>query len=439
MKLRRVFWGLLILFGVLVLAWAALVAREFAAGTLPSGSDKLVVTPALLERGEYLARIGNCAGCHTTRGGPAYAGGRAVDTPFGAVYAGNLTPDRATGIGDWSSADFYRALHDGRSRDGRLLYPAFPYPNFTQVSREDSDAIYAYLRDRVPPVHQVNTAHALTFPYDSPIALATWRLLYFKPAVQKTDERQSADTAWHRGAYLVQGLAHCGACHSTRNALGAPLAGHAYDGAMMPLNDWYAPSLTARDEASVADWPLEDVARWLQTGTSLRGTAFGPMAEIVFQSTQYLSDDDARAMATYLKALPVTRGVAFKPSPKTVSSGRAAAADRGSELYKEHCASCHGDAGEGKAGAWPALVGNRTVLMGNTANLFRVVLSGGFAPATASNPQPYGMPPFYHLLKDDDLIALLNHVRSSWGNAAPALTTLDLLHYRDGLRTAATH
>jgi mono/diheme cytochrome c family protein len=349
------------------------------------------------------------------------------------VYAGNLTPDRATGIGDWSSDAFYRALHEGRSHDGRMLYPAFPYPNFTQVTREDSDAIYAYLMNRVAPVHRVNTAHALTFPYDSSLALAMWRLLYFKPASLQVDTSQSA--AWQRGAYLVQGLAHCGACHSTRNALGAPLAGHAYDGAMMPLNDWYAPSLTARDEASVADWPLQDIARWLQSGTSPQGAAFGPMAEIVFQSTQYLSNDDALAMATYLKALPVTRGVAFKPSPQTVSSGRTAAADRGSALYREHCASCHGKDGEGKAGAYPALAGNRTVLMANTTNLYRVVLSGGFAPATAGNPQPHGMPPFYHLLGDDDLTALLNYVRSAWGNNAPAITTLDLIHYRDALRS----
>lgn len=433
MKLRRVFWGALIVFGLLVVVWAALVAREFATSALPANTDKFAVTATQIERGEYLARIGNCAGCHTARGGEAYAGGHAVDTPFGAVYAGNLTPDRATGIGDWSSDAFYRALHEGRSRDGRMLYPAFPYPNFTQVTREDSDAIYAYLMNRVAPVHRVNTAHALTFPYDSSLALAMWRLLYFKPASLQVDTSQSA--AWQRGAYLVQGLAHCGACHSTRNALGAPLAGHAYDGAMMPLNDWYAPSLTARDEASVADWPLQDIARWLQSGTSPQGAAFGPMAEIVFQSTQYLSNDDALAMATYLKALPVTRGVAFKPSPQTVSSGHTAAADRGSALYKEHCASCHGKDGEGKAGAYPALAGNRTVLMANTTNLYRVVLSGGFAPATAGNPQPHGMPPFYHLLGDDDLTALLNYVRSAWGNNAPAITTLDLIHYRDALRS----
>ncbi|MBL8310241.1 MAG: cytochrome c [Burkholderiales bacterium] len=436
MRLRRVLWGGLIAFGLVFVAWAALVVREFAAGALPAPVAKFSASAAQVERGEYLARIGNCAGCHTARGGEPYAGGRAVDTPFGAVYAGNLTPDRATGIGDWSSEDFYRALHEGRSRDGRMLYPAFPYPNFTQVTRDDSDAIYAYLRERVKPARRVNTAHSLSFPYDSALALATWRLLYFKPADATAATAPSQTAAWQRGAYLVQGLAHCGACHSTRNALGAPLAGHAYDGAMMPQNDWYAPSLTARDEASVADWPLDDIARWLQTGTSPQGAAFGPMAEIVFQSTQYLRDEDARAMAAYLKALPVTRGVAFKPSPQTVSSGRATAADRGRVLYEEHCANCHGKAGEGKASAWPALVGNRTVLMANTSNLFRVVLSGGFAPATAGNPQPHGMPPFYHLLGDDDLVALLNYVRGAWGNNAPAITTLDLIHYRDALRVA---
>lgn len=397
-------------------------------------SAPVAATPAQIERGEYLARIGNCAGCHTARGGAPYAGGHPVDTPFGAVIAGNLTPDPATGIGEWSADAFYRALHEGRSRDGRPLYPAFPYPNFTRLTREDSDAIFAYLRQRVPPVHRVNTAHALAFPYDSVLALAAWRRLYFKPASPATDTTRSAD--WQRGAYLVQGLAHCGACHSTRNALGAPLAGHAYDGTMMPRNDWYAPSLTARDEASVADWPLEEIAQWLQQGRSAHGSALGPMAEVVFQSTQYLNDDDARAMATYLKALPVTRGATFQPSAPAVSSARPVAAGLGAERYGELCADCHGKQGEGKAGAYPALLGNRTVLMGNSANLFRVVLSGGFAPATAGNPQPWGMPPFYHRLNDDELVAVLNHVRSAWGNAAPALTTLDLIRHRNGVLSA---
>jgi mono/diheme cytochrome c family protein len=180
---------------------------------------------------------------------------------------------------------------------------------------------------------------------------------------------------------------------------------------------------------------VEEIAHWLQTGVSVRGTAFGPMAEVIFQSTQHLARDDALAMAVYLKSLPVTRGVAITPALAPEASGKMIAAGRGRELYLGHCAACHGKQGEGKPGAYPTLVGNRTLLMTNTANLFGVLLSGGFAPATAGNPRPHGMPPFYHLLTDDDMAALLSYVRSAWGNSAPTITTLDLIHYRDRLRS----
>ena len=209
-------------------------------------------TPEQVTRGEYLARIGNCAGCHTARGGEPYAGGRAVDTPFGAGYASNLTPDTTSGIGTWSADAFYRAIHEGRSQDGHLLYPAFPYPNLSLTTREDTDAIFAFLINRIGSVNRANSEHALAFPYNNAYALTAWRLVYFKPAAQQADASQSAQ--WNRGAYLVQGLAHRGACHSTRNVLGAPVAGHTYDGAMMPGNDWYAPSLTDKREATRQGW-----------------------------------------------------------------------------------------------------------------------------------------------------------------------------------------
>lgn len=379
-----------------------------------------------IERGEYLARVGNCAGCHTARGGAAYAGGRAVDTPFGSIYASNLTPDKDTGIGAWSAGAFYRALHEGRSIDGRMLYPAFPYPNMTLMTHEDSDAIYAYLMNRVKPVAATNIANTLSFPFNNQLALAAWRLLYFKPGEYQPELAQSPQ--WNRGAYLLQGLAHCGACHSTRNALGAPVAGHAYDGAMMPLNDWYAPSLTAKNEASVADWSLADIARWLKDGASAKGSALGPMAEVIYQSTQYANDADLLAMGAYLKSLPVTG-----TTPRAVS---VAGDSAGREIYREHCRACHGENGEGKADAFPPLAGNRTTTMANHANLVRVILSGGFAPATAGNPRPHGMPPYYHLLSDSDIAHVATYVRNSWGNSAPAVTELDMVKYRNALKSA---
>jgi len=422
-----------VVLGLCIFAVAGIVVtllREmYGGGEIKIEALAVAVTPEQIARGEYLARIGNCAGCHTARGGEPYAGGKAIATPFGSIYASNLTPDRATGIGTWSPSAFYRAMHEGRSSDGRLLYPAFPYPNMTRISREDSDALFAYLINGVKPVVQASTPTTLSFPFNSQIALAAWRILYFKPDPYRADAVQS--TQWNRGAYLVQGLAHCGACHSTRNALGAPLAGHAYDGAMMPLNDWYAPSLTAKNEASVADWSLVEIAQWLRDGTSAKGSALGPMAEVIYQSTQFASSDDLLAMSAYLKSLPT-----IVPSRTAVASSGMSDDSAGREIYREHCKSCHGEKGEGKPDAFPALAGNRTVTMNNATNLVRVILSGGFAPATSGNPRPHGMPPYYHVLSDTDIAHVGTYVRSAWGNNAPALTELDMVKYRNAVKTA---
>jgi mono/diheme cytochrome c family protein len=373
-----------------------------------------VADRATVARGEYLVRAGNCMACHTERGGAPFAGGRAIDTPFGTVYAGNLTPDKATGIGDWSAGDFWRALHNGRSKDGRLLYPAFPYPNYTLVTRADADAIYAYLRS-LRPVARANTAHRLRWPYSTQAALAVWRALYFGPAAHKDDPARSAQ--WNRGAYLVGGLGHCGACHAPRNALGATSEMMDLSGGLIPMQNWYAPSLTSTAEAGVGDLEVRQITQLLQTGLAPRGAVLGPMAEVVLQSTQYLAPEDLAAMAVFLKALP--QGGATK-----VAEGPAmgpAMAQRGAKIYTDHCAQCHGDRGEGVAGAYPALAGNRAVTLPTTANLVQVVLGGGFAPSTAGNPRPFGMPPFATVLSDADVAAVISHIRASWGNHAFAI------------------
>ena len=418
---------LFVISGVVML----LLRDVYGGSAVDADHAPFIATSAQIERGEYLARVGNCAGCHTARGGEAYAGGRAVDTPFGAIYASNLTPDNDTGIGAWSSSAFYRAMHEGRSRDGRLLYPAFPYPNMTLTAREDSDAIYAYLINRVQPVAQANMTHTLSVPFNNQLALAAWRLLYFKPAQFQPDAKQSSD--WNRGAYLVQGLAHCGACHSTRNALGAPVASHAYDGAMMPGGDWYAPSLTAASEASVANWSPAEITAWLKDGATSNASALGPMAEVIYQSTQYVSNADLLAMATYLKALPSVEPPRASSTPSKIITQRKTDG-AGAQLYAKHCANCHDENGKGKADAFPALAGNRAVTMANATNVISIIIKGGFAPATAGNPRPHGMPPYYHLLSDSDIAAVATHIRSSWGNAGSAVSELDMVKYRNRLR-----
>ncbi|HSH91537.1 MAG TPA: cytochrome c, partial [Ramlibacter sp.] len=248
-------------------------------------------TGETVARGGYLVRAGNCMACHTERGGAPLAGGRAIETPFGTVYSSNITPHKETGIGTWNADHFWRALHNGRAKDGRLLYPAFPYPNYTLVTRADADAIYAYLRS-VPAVERPNAGHRLYWPYSTQAALAVWRALYFSPGRHEDDAVQSAQ--WNRGAYLVRGLGHCSACHTTRNALGANSDVMDLSGGLIPMQNWYAPSLTSRSEAGLGDWEPPQIVKLLQSGVAPRGSVLGPMAEVVLQSTQHLSPEDLR-------------------------------------------------------------------------------------------------------------------------------------------------
>jgi mono/diheme cytochrome c family protein len=427
--LRR--WIALVL--VLLAAFCGGVAWLNLRGEAPIAADAAPAggTPEQVARGEYLARAGNCMTCHSTRGGQPYAGGRGIATPFGTVYAGNLTPDDETGLGRWSAAHFWRALHHGRSADGRLLYPAFPYPDMTRVSRQDSDAIYAYLRT-LPAVRQPNTPHALQFPYNTQAALAVWRALFFRPAVFEPEAARSS--AWNRGAYLVRGLGHCAACHGGRNFLGAtPQGGLSLGGGLIPMRNWYAPALTAPEEAGVADWPLEDIVALLRDGVSPRGFALGPMADVVYRSLQHLHDDDLLAIATFLKSLPQLRSQVTggkPPDPAVLALG--------AQRYETHCADCHGARGEGvksASGAWmyPPLADNRTVTMDPPANLVRVIVHGGFLPTTAGNPRPFGMPPFALVLGDDEIAAIASFLRSSWGARAGAVTPQDVGRFRGGV------
>jgi mono/diheme cytochrome c family protein len=423
--LRRIVFVLVGLIAVLLIGAAAVIALNLRdeAPLPPEADAPFTATPMQIERGRYLALAGNCAGCHTVRGGAAYAGGLGIGTPFGTVYASNLTPDRAHGIGSWSAAHFWRAMHNGRSKDGRLLYPAFPYPSFTRITREDSDALYAYLRS-VPSAAMPNTPHRLRFPYDTQAALAVWRALSFTPATFVADDAQSSE--WNRGAYLVEGLGHCIACHGARNVLGATQDKRGLSGGLIAGENWYAPSLTSKREASVADWETRDIVALLKNGTAPGASVSGPMADVVFRSTQHLSDADLTAMAVYLKKLPDRT-----PAPTETPPQRrdASALERGARIYDQRCAYCHGDAGQGVPGAFPPLAGNRAVNLETPVNLIQLVRQGGFLPATTGNPRPFGMPPFGHVLDDKEIADVLTYVRSAWGNDAPAVTVRDTMRH----------
>ncbi|NIA57102.1 c-type cytochrome [Massilia sp. TW-1] len=421
--MRRVVLGAIVV--AVLAALAVVVAAWPRAEFIPARSPEAwAPSQANIARGAYLARAGDCMACHTARGGLPYAGGRALATPFGTVHAPNITPDAATGIGTWTADDFWHALHNGIAPGGRLLYPAFPYPNTTKVTRDDADALYAYLRS-LPPVRQPNRAHALRFPYDSQAVLAGWRLLYFKPGVYAPQPARGAD--WNRGAYLVDGLGHCGACHSPRNGLGA--TGSRLSGGAIPMAGWYAPALDADDEAGLGQWDRAHIVQLLRTGVAPRGAVFGPMAEVVGRSLQYLTEADAGAMATYLKSLPpepTPRRAGTPPPDDVMKAGRT--------LYAHHCADCHGTDGRGTgvAGhpAYPPLAGNGALTMADPVNAIRIVLNGGFPPSTSGNPRPFGMPPHSPVLDDAEVAAVVTYVRNSWGNAAPAVAAPEVNRWR---------
>ncbi|MES2104037.1 MAG: cytochrome c [Pseudomonadota bacterium] len=400
--------------------------------------------PELVARGAYLARAGNCMGCHTLRGGAPYAGGRAIQTPFGSFYSPNITSDKVNGIGNWTQENFWQSIHAGKARDGSMLYPAFPYPNYTRITRADADALFAYLQS-VPAASRQNQAHDLRFPYNQRYLLGIWRALYFTPEAYQQDTAQSPD--WNRGAYLVQGLGHCSACHTSRNALGASINETLLGGGILSGQEWYAPSLTSENEIGLGHWQTSRINDLLKTGATTTGSMTGPMAEVVTESLQYLSDADINAMSVYLKSLPQTRTdvdksimpeflketIAFVMGTNISQSEQQhneMVLKAGAELYKTHCMDCHQAGGEGVANAYPPLKDNHKLMTSSVANPVRMVLAGGFAPATAGNPRPYGMPPFGPKLSDEEIAAVVSYIRNSWGNQAPMVSSPEVNKYR---------
>lgn len=399
----------------------AALAVTLSAPELPWQEEPVPTADAVtIARGAELARAGNCMACHTARGGEPYAGGHAIHTPFGTLVAGNLTPDRETGLGRWSREAFGRALHEGISRDGRLLYPAFPYPHTTKLRDADVDALYAWVQS-LPPVRRPNDAHRLRFPYNLQASVAVWRWWNFEPGRFQDEPERSA--SWNRGAYLVNGVGHCSACHSAPLAggrVGQPLAG-----GLMPDGRWYAPSLLDPAEAGLQAWTAEHAVALLRQGTVANATVMGPMADVVFHGTSHLNDEDLSAVVTYLRELPVSPA----PMPE-FQWARQDVLRLGERVYEAHCAACHGPQGQGAESAYLPLAGNRAVRMSSAVNTVQAILSGGFAPTTAGQPQPFGMPPFRTLLSDEEVAAVASFIRQSWGNRASAVSALEVQRVR---------
>lgn len=401
------------------------VAFLFSAWLNAPDLDLDPIAPATLESatteqvraGEYLVRVGNCAGCHSVPGAPPFSGGKAIETPFGAVYSSNLTPDRDTGLGLWTTADFYRAMRHGRGKDDRWLSPTFPYTSYTHLTRADSDAIFAWLQT-LPPVTRAQTPSTLRSPFELSLATRVWRALYFRPA------KDAEIAAMDRGQYLVEGLGHCSECHTPRGRLGGPEAGSRWMGGEIPGLGWDALPLAglARDD----DPEGHELAALLKTGVDSRRAVAGPMAEVVFHSLQHLRDDDLVAVVDYLRRLPAATPPPAPRVPQVSAEEKTRLRKRGGEVYAEHCADCHGADGEGQPRQYPALAGSRLVTDVSATNVLHLTLHGGYPPSTAGNPYPYGMPPFGQSLSRADIAAVLTYIRSEWGNDAPAVSVVEV-------------
>ncbi len=415
---RRVLQRLVPFAVVLGVAAGAVAVPALAAQTAPDAQQ--------IAHGKYLIHAGDCVACHTRRGGQPFAGGRPIPTPFGTIYSPNITPDNKTGIGRWSADDFYRALHEGKGHDGSFLYPVFPYPSYTKVTRADVNAMYAYLRSLKPVVNK-RPPNKMRFPFNHRTLLIGWRSLFFDVGTYQPDPSRSKQ--WNRGAYLVEGLGHCSACHSSHNMLGATERGRRFSGEMIPGQGWYAPDLTSAQETGLGSWSVGEIVDLLKTGKSAHGATFGPMAEVVFNSLQYLRDSDLKAMAVYLKTLPQRSGQEQESSGMTEEE-QEALFKQGSTLYANNCAQCHGDDGQGRGGVYPPLAGNAAVTTPVPANPVRMVAQGGFETPTAANPRPYSMPPFADRLSDKQIAAVVTFLRGSWGNNGNAVSPSEVGRYR---------
>ena len=363
-------------------------------------------TPALAattDAGKYQVALGDCEGCH----GKDLAGGVALETPFGKMVAPNITPDKETGIGNYTYADFSLAMKGGVAPGGRRLYPAMPYPYYAHMSDSDVAALWDYLR-AVKPVKNSVDVNQLRFPYNMRILMQGWNYLFFRPK-EIADKAKSGE--WNRGAYLVNGPGHCGACHSPKNAFGAdkgPLTG-------ATLQGWFAPDLTSEHNAGLGSWSKADIVEYLQTGRNAHSLASGPMAEAVENSTSRMTEADLTAIAVYLKDIPSSRGNGGG------ATGIDAQMKAGAHAYDISCAACHGSDGKGSA-LFPPLAGNAAVRQVRAETVVRTVLAGGKAAATPKTPTGPSMPSFGWRLTDEQVADILTYVRNNWGNQAPAIS-----------------
>lgn len=398
----------------------------------------------LIKQGEYLARAGDCVACHTAKDGKPFAGGLPMETPIGTIYSTNITPDK-TGLGDYGFEDFDKAVRHGVAKNGSTLYPAMPYPSYASVNEIDMKALYAYFMHGVAPVAQENKASDIPWPLSMRWPLAGWRWM-FAPAVADYKAAPGEDAVVSRGAYLVEGLGHCGACHTPRaltmqeKALNAG-EGSAFLSGSAPLEGWIAKSLRGDHKDGLGSWSEEQLVQLLKTGRSDRSAVFGGMSDVVTHSMQYMTDNDLTAITRYLKSLP-----ANDPNDQPHQYDRQLAqalwngddSKPGASVYIDNCAACHRTDGHGYTKVFPALAGNPVLQSQDPTSLIHIVLKGGTLPATHTAPSTFTMPGFAWRLSDQEVADVVSFIATSWGNKGATVKASDVMALReDDMKTTA--
>lgn len=402
--------GLLLGLGLSALAQAATAEEDLA---------------TRIKNGEYLSRAGDCAACHTAPGGKAFAGGLKMTTPVGAIFSSNITPDKNSGIGDYTEQDFSKALRQGIAKDGHHLYPAMPYPSFSKLSDNDVHDLYLYFTHQVPAVAQTNKSSDIPFPLNMRWPLAVWNSVFLEKKPYYSDPKQTAD--WNRGAYLVQGLGHCGSCHTPRGIgfeeKSLDQTGSTYL-AGGTLEGWHAPNLRGDATTGLGQWNEGDISQFLQRGHTERSAAFGSMVAVIQDSTQYLTDRDRQAIAVYLKSLPADgkSNVQVNNDDTTQALEKGDVSKAGAQVYLDNCSGCHLSSGQGEKNAFPQLAQNPAVVSDDPSSIINVVLQGSRAPKTETAPTGMRMPGFAWRLDDQEVADVVNFIRNGWGNQASNVT-----------------
>lgn len=387
------------------------------------------------DRGEYVARLGNCVSCHTIPNAPPFSGGLKMATPLGAIYTTNITPDKETGIGNYTLEDFDKAMRHGVAKSGHRLYPAMPYPSYAKMNEEDMKALYDFFMKSVAPAKVENKPSEIPFPLNMRWPLAIWNIVFADD--KRYEAKADQSPAWNRGAYLVQGLGHCGACHTPRGLAFNEKGYNEKDDQFLigaPLDNWSASNLRQDINTGLGSWTLEDTKEFLHTGHNRFGTAFGTMTEVINDSTQYMTDEDVTAMATYLHSLEGKREGKNNPyayDPSTEANLKARKYDApGSMVYMQQCQTCHRMDGKGFAPYLPPLAGNPVIVDPDPSSLINIVLNASLVVVVDGMPDAYRMPQYRVLLNDQEIADVVSFIRTSWGNKASAVKAADVAKMR---------